>query len=293
MGQNQETSDEYGDESLWILTFMRRSNYSCLEMVLKGTTQRIISGEYERGRRLPTEPQLQAEWGVSRSVVREAMKILESQGLVRVEQGRGTFVNEADLTPLRQQIEWALVRSLPEIAGQSADEKAASQPPLDQWDALLDVRTILEIAGAERAARYADATELAAMQGAIAAMRGRPDDARACSDADFEFHSALASATRNPLWPALLGSLNDLLRRYFEIGHHGASNALMTANQHQAILDAVRAGDETGAAAAMREHLKTSEQDLLIARRKRRIPNRKAAPRAKKSAKPANPESSN
>lgn len=245
----------------------KRLNNGCLNIVLDGTRQSIIAGDFRPGARLPTEPQLQEQWGVSRSVVREAMKVLESQGLVRIEQGRGTFVSDsAHNEPLRQQLEWALLRAVP-----VGEEAGATPPPLDQWDALLDVRLVFEVGAAERAARWASDADLAAMQEAIAKMRGCPNDAAACSEVDFDFHRAIAKATRNPLWPTLLGSLHELLRRYLELAHHGPQNALMTANEHEAVLVAIRAGDDSGAAQAMRRHLQTSGHDLKVARRKKRF----------------------
>ncbi len=239
---------------------VKRSNTVCMDIVLESTRQRIIAGEYRLREQLPAEPELQAEWGVSRSVVREAMKVLASQGLVRIEQGRGTFVNEIDSGPIRQQLEWTLLRS----ALERKDEAA-----LDEWEALLDIRFVLEVSAAERAARHASAADLAAMQSAIAAMRERPEDAEACSEADYDFHLALAQATRNPLWPAILGSLHGLLRRYLELGHHGPDNALQTASEHEDIFNAVREGQGEDSGEAMRHHLQTSSQDLATARRKR------------------------
>lgn len=230
---------------------------------MEGTRQQITSGRYLTGEKLPTESQLQIEWGVSRSVVREAMKILESQGLVRIEQGRGTFVSEVDTAPLGQQLEWALLRT---SSGREGEDS------LNEWDALLDVRFVMEVAATERAAQQANDPDLAAMQRAIALMRGRPDDAVACGEADFDFHLAIAQATRNPLWPMLLGSLHGLLKPCMELGHHGPSNALTTASEHEAIFKAVRDGDDAAAGEAMRQHLQTAKHDFDIARRKRRLP---------------------
>jgi DNA-binding FadR family transcriptional regulator len=225
-----------------------------VEPVAQGVARRILEGEYVPGPRLPTESEMQMAWGVSRSVVREAMKMLASQGLVRIEQGRGTFVNDLPDAPLSTQLELTLRRSAPH------HEDGAES--LEDWAHLLDVRRVLEVAVAERAAEQASADDLAAMEAAIAAMHEKPDEPTGYIDADLAFHRALAAATGNPLWSALLNSLNDLLRRYREAGFRGAGSALSAARQHEEILQAVRAGDAVAAAAAMREHLRKSEQDL-------------------------------
>ena len=226
-----------------------------LDNLTQELTTRIVSGEYAAGTRLPTETQLQQQWSVSRSVVREAMKVLASQGLVRIEQGRGTFVSHSDTASLTTQITLALRRPHHESTPAAAEG-------VSEWAALLDVRRVLEVAVAERAAQHASTLDVAAMQAAIEEMRARPTLPAGYVDADLAFHHALAAATGNPLWSALLDSLNDLLRRYREASFHGRESALMAARQHQKILDAVQARDAVLAATEMRAHLRRSEQDL-------------------------------
>lgn len=228
---------------------------SRLENLTRDLTSHIVSGEYSPGQRLPTETQLQEKWGVSRSVVREAMKVLASQGLVRVEQGRGTFVNAADTNSLSTQISFALRR--PRVGSTPNTSEGVGE-----WAALVDVRRVLEVAVAERAALQADAQDIAAMQAAVEEMRARPAQPAGYVDADLAFHRALATATGNPLWSALLGSLNDLLRRYREASFNGRDSALIAARQHQKILEAVQNRDVAAATEAMRLHLQRSEQDL-------------------------------
>ena len=242
---------------------MRRRAPDYVEVVIEAVRSRILGGEYRRGQRLPTEAQLQEQWNVSRPVVREAMKVLASQGLVRIEQGRGTFVAEDDTTALRQQLEWALLR----------DAQGARSGQPDQWDALLDVRQALEVRAAERAAGEDARDEWEQMAAAIGAMRAHPANAVSCGEDDLRFHTALARATRNPLFPMLIGGLHDLLRIYLKLCHHGRENALETARQHELILEAVRAGDAAAAGEAMRIHLEATQADLELARRKGRTAN--------------------
>lgn len=237
---------------------LRRRAPDQVEFVLREVRSRILSGDYKRGEKLPTEAQLQQQWSVSRPVVREAMKVLASQGLVRIEQGRGTFVAENDTTALRQQLEWALMRD--DVSGAP-----------DQWDALLDVRFALEVRAAENAAGQGAQDDWIQMAASIDAMRGHPANAVSCGEDDLKFHTALARATHNPLYPMLIGSLHGLLGRYLKLSHHGRENALETARQHQEILDAVRAGQSERAAAAMRAHLQATQHDLELARSKGRL----------------------
>jgi DNA-binding FadR family transcriptional regulator len=152
----------------------------------------------------------------------------------------------------------------------TAGGKARKGAPRDEFDQLLDVRRVVEVAVAERAAQFATAEELRDLEMAIAAMREQPDDAVACAEADLFFHRVLARSAGNALWPAILGGLNDSLRRLQQTGHHGRENALQTADEHEAIRKAIAARDAEGAAAAMRAHLETSGKDLLMARRKKK-----------------------
>jgi DNA-binding FadR family transcriptional regulator len=226
-----------------------------LETVVNGMEERIMKNVYGPGELLPGETALQLEWGVSRSVVREAMKMLASRGFVSIQQGRGTFVSESSETPLREQLAITLQRG---AKGKSS------------WKDLLEVRHVLELAVAQRAAQRAKKSDLQAMREAIDDMRSHPDLPQGYVDADLGFHRALAEATGNPLWIALLNSLNDLLRQYREEGFRGKASALRAADQHEQILDAVKNKDAEAAAQAMQEHLQRSQQDIKIKKQKRK-----------------------
>jgi len=223
------------------------TNAGRLETVVNGMEQRILQGVYAPGERLPGESSLQVEWGVSRSVVREAMKMLASRGLLSIQQGRGTFVSESTETPLRDQLAITLQRS-------SGGET--------NWADLLEVRHVLEVEVAGRAAGRARTADLDEMRAAVAEMRSHPDQPKGYVDADLRFHRALAEATGNPLWIALLNSLNDLLRQYREEGFRGKDSALHAADQHEQILQAVEHDDSTAARQAMQRHLQRSQQDI-------------------------------
>ncbi|MEO6907487.1 MAG: FadR/GntR family transcriptional regulator [Abditibacteriaceae bacterium] len=226
-----------------------------VETVVNGMEERIMKSVYAPGELLPGETSLQTEWGVSRSVIREAMKMLASRGYVSIHQGRGTFVSESSETPLREQLAITLQRG---AKGESS------------WGDLLEVRHVLEVAVAQRAAQRAKKADLKAMREAIDNMRSHPALPQGYVDADLGFHRALAEATGNPLWIALLNSLNDLLRQYREEGFRGKASALRAADQHEQILNAVIAKDVDTAAIAMQEHLQRSQQDIKIKKQKRK-----------------------
>src|ERR1700736_1404501 len=122
----------------------------------------IAGGELAPGRGLPPEPDMSARFGVSRSVVREALRVLGEKGLVEVRHGSGTRVTTPDRW---DPLDPAVLAALP-----------ASGPSAVVLRDLLEARTIVECEVAALAAERADAAENAALEDALAIMRGSLDD---------------------------------------------------------------------------------------------------------------------
>ena len=221
----------------------RRNLY---EEVTDRIQQMILSRSFRPGDRLPTEQQLAERFGVSRTAVREAVKALAERGLVRVRQGRGTFV------------------ALP-----SADRASEFLSLFLQ----LNDRSITELLEARRA------IELEAV--ALAAVRRTDDDLRRISsclermrhiieqapadlgpfiDWDVQFHLHIARATRNEIFTFMLAVLRDLLRRNFSQAIRAPSARSRAIAAHEEILRALERGDPDKARAVMREHLDTAER---------------------------------
>jgi GntR family transcriptional repressor for pyruvate dehydrogenase complex len=150
----------------------------------------ITEGVYTEGARLPPEPVLAEDAGVSRLTLREAVKSLAQRGVLRVEQGRGTFVNpSSQWLPLDPELLTSLVRR---------DHGLASQ--------LTEVRAIVEVGAAALAARRRSAEDLHRMQDAVerAEIALAEADVSAFSAADIDFHQAVLGAVGNrfvaPCW---------------------------------------------------------------------------------------------
>ena len=190
-----------------------RSGLPIWRQIADTISSEISTSVYAPGQKLPTESELATRFGVNRHTVRRAVASLQDVGLLRVEQGRGTFVSDTPEAPLCVQLQLML---------RHGGNGASAQEEQDEWAHLLEVRRVLEVAVAEKAARKAGTDDIAAMEAALAAMRENPGEPTGYVDADLAFHRALAAATGNPLWSALLNSLNDLLRRYREAGFRGA-----------------------------------------------------------------------
>jgi GntR family transcriptional repressor for pyruvate dehydrogenase complex len=213
-------------------------------MLAEQLTDRIIAGEFPAGSFLPSERELGESLGVSRTVIREAVKLLESRGLVRIEQGRGTVVEEAGAAPLGDSLKILLRRNYHQI------------------EQLLETRCILEVGVAGLAAERRTAENLEAMEKFLAVMREKPGELEGYVDADLQFHTEIARAAGNPLFLALFEPLSELLRESRLATFGGARMVNVRSLQHEAILEAIRKRDPSAARGAMREHLLDTRKDL-------------------------------
>jgi len=206
----------------------------------------IVSGKYPPGSRLPTELELCKETGVSRATLREAMKSLQQLGVTSIEQGRGSFVNPTQRwTPLDPAVLAARV-------GQAA---AAGDTP---WAVqLVETRRIVEVDVAGLAAARRTEQDLAAMRAALEAMRAasRARDVDAFASADLAFHQAVMDAAGNEFVRALFDTVAKLMHVSRVKSSEPAVRRARALRVHRVIMDAIAAGDSSGAAAAMREHL--------------------------------------
>ena len=213
----------------------------------------LIFGGLEPGEMLPSEGQLAETLGVSRLSVREATRTLEARGLLEISKGRRPRVAAPSSTLVGDFFKTAVRR----------DPRAL----LD----LLEVRRALEVHNAVLAASRASPGDLADMEMSIAAMRAA-EGFEAFHAADLRFHENLAAASGNRLLVFLIEAFAEPLRasrqRSFA-GHEARGGGIDDViQQHQTILDAVRARNPKQAAKAMREHLEQTEQDLRALLRK-------------------------
>jgi GntR family transcriptional regulator, transcriptional repressor for pyruvate dehydrogenase complex len=210
--------------------------------------EELIFDGFEAGDTLPSEGKLAEGLGVSRPTVREATRTLEARGLVEVRQGRRLTVAAPNS---------ALVGDFFQIA--------VRRNPRALLD-LLEVRRALEVHIATLAAKRAGKGEIGDMEMSIAAMRAGADDSEAFHTADVRFHENLAAASGNRLLVFLIEAFAEPLResrlRSFA-GHQARGGGVDDViEQHQTILDAVKARNPKQAAQAMREHLEQTEKDL-------------------------------
>jgi GntR family transcriptional repressor for pyruvate dehydrogenase complex len=190
----------------------------------------------EPGDRLMSERELSERLGVSRTSVRQALTALEVTGVVRIRHGGGVFLaRPADAV-------------LPSLASELLDR-------CEQLPAVIEVREAIETQTSRLAARRREDADLDAMREALDRMETAIVSGNEPADADAAFHTAIVRAARNPLLKRLWAELADPIdqTRRASLARPGRPPRSLAA--HRAILEAIEAGDEDGAAARMREHL--------------------------------------
>ena len=228
-----------------LLRPLPRSNEPLSRQVADVLAEKIISGGFPENSSLPPERELCESLGVSRTVVREAAKLLESRGLVNVERGRGTIVREARQEPVVDSLRLLLRRQEHLFAD------------------LLEVRQTLEAEIACLAAKRRTPANLDALRRALDIMLENPGEPEGYVDADVEFHAEIARAAQNPVFLILLEPLSELLRESRVATFSGPGTVKVRAAQHEAIYDCIHRNDGEGARNAMRRHLTDTQIDLV------------------------------
>ena len=155
---------------------------------------RIVSGELAYDAQLPTEADMAARFGVSRSLLREALSELRAEGLVVTIAGKGSFV--------ARRSEERLAEGFTRLLG----VQSASWPPMGPTD-LYEARTALEVLAAELAATRAGVDQLDELETLVQKMRDSADDPASYTAADVGFHIAVARASGNAILPSMLAPL--------------------------------------------------------------------------------------
>lgn len=220
---------------------------------------RIVSGQYASGAPLPPE-ELETEFGISKTVLREALRVLAAKGLVDARQKRGTVV--------RPRASWSLLDA-DVLRWQGAAPDAAFLANL------ADVRRIVEPAGAKLAAQRRTDADLDTLREAMRAMEAAETDA-VLVEADLAFHGALLAAAHNELLSRMEVVIEAGLRARDEVVHSG-EHWPDSISIHKAIVDAIQARDATAAAATVESLLERASQDAELAARRQPRSDARAA----------------
>jgi DNA-binding FadR family transcriptional regulator len=204
--------------------------------------ERIVRGIHPPGTSLPPEPVLCETFSVSRTVVREAVKILQEKGLVQVRQGAGTMVNPAAMWDMLDEL--VLSATIAEDAG------------LGVLDDLVATRRVLESDMANVAARLAGPETIERMRALVDRMDELVDDHHVYAEHDRAFHDTIMQTSGNRIARAVVRSLESQvinIARY--MGRTERALCEASNRGHRRIYERIAARDPEGAAAAMFTHI--------------------------------------
>lgn len=214
------------------------------EVVLEEIQRLISEGELRPGDRLPSETELAERFGVGRSSIREAMRVLHLLGVIEVIQGKGTFVRQPGILPLI--VDWSRIAQMDVLAD------------------VMEARQFVEILLAQLAAERATEADLEALQAALERERRSTSDLEAEAQAGVDFHMALADAVHNQVLVLMYRTIHDLFLEIARRMRATPETARDRLQDHERILQAIRARDPEAAAQAMQEHLAKAYKILMV-----------------------------
>ncbi|SHN44935.1 FadR/GntR family transcriptional regulator [Chitinophaga sp. CF418] len=203
------------------MTSIKRN--SLADEVAQRLQEQISLGTYKPGEKLPTEPALMQAYGVGRSSIREAVRILANSGVLRVQQGLGTFVEASTgiEEPFPQRIKRAGV------------------------DDLDEVRLLLEMKIAQKAAVNRTAEDIDKMEAYLKKRKeaGIADDTAGAIEADISFHVAIAEASGNSILTDLYKTVAHHLKNHFIAQFKNAESFRDSQHLHKNLLNSIIAQD--------------------------------------------------
>ena len=230
--------------------------------------EQLLEGRIRNGDRLLPERELALQLGVSRPIVREALRALSMMGVVEIRERVGTVVRQPDVSVLSDVFAFSL-----------------AQVP-DAIDDVIQARIALECQAIRLACQRATTADIERMRGALDAIEATVHDTTGGGRADFDFHIALVRASKSDTLIQLYGAMAELLtrshrdRRQLVGDHHDESMKRTVVEDHRHLLEVVIAGDEDAADQALRRHFRIGDE---LRWRKALAPSRPAAAPATKA----------
>jgi len=220
------------------------------ETVFEGIAAEILNGTLPAGTALPGDLVLSERFSVSRTVIREAIQVLASVGLVDVRHGAGTYVNDSQ--------HWDLLDPrLLLLIGQTGTIGVLI-------DDLLDIRRMFEVEATTLAAKRATQQELSELQALVDRMRAPAATEQDHLDLNLEFHSLLVQASHNRILRGLREQLRGVLSVMMNArqSQADAEMRIVSTAMHQMIVDSIRERRPDRARAVMLAHLQGAERSL-------------------------------
>lgn len=231
---------------------MARRSSALPEKIAQDLMQRILTNEFDTSSMLPSERILQEAYGVSRTVVREALKLLAARGLVTTGTGQGAVVSKNLTAPAIDALVLAFHRSHARL------------------EDLLTTRLLLEPESAAQAAEYATPIQirrLHELSHALSELSSSDQPERAASQSyelNAQFHTLVAHASQNPVLEILIAILVGIIWRQQNTAdmQQPLDQHARTADQHARVVQAIAAHDPAQARLAMLDHLQSTRKSV-------------------------------
>lgn len=224
----------------------------------------IMDNSLRAGDPLPAEAALAQQLGIGRNSMREAIKGLESVGVLETRRGIGVFVKEFSFQPLLENLAYGLQDSLRDV------------------DELRDIRRVLETGLIDRTIALIDDEDIAALRDVTERMRIRAERNESFADEDQEFHQLLFRCQGNRMLSALLDIFWDAFYKASGFANLKNPAPLDTWRDHRDIVDAVAARDVTTARARLDAHYR-GIQDVVARNRSTSSPDAMSSPQTRKN----------
>ncbi|WP_199614077.1 FadR/GntR family transcriptional regulator [Paenibacillus alkalitolerans] len=212
------------------------------QIIFNHIKQSFDNGEFKPGSKLPPERELAARFNVSRTSIREALRVLESNGVVEVRHGDGTFIRSSEIQ--------SVLDSLSE-SNYKVDEKLLYE--------MLEVRMVLEAECAYIAAQKATSADLEHMRKCLDEMSKAEHNEELGYITDSQFHFYIAQATHNSVFIKLIQTFREQMKdtirvcRHYRFKQEGQFQA--TLNEHKEIYLAIALKDASRAKELMQQHI--------------------------------------
>ena len=220
------------------------------EVIFQKIQSDIEAGQLKIGDKLSSERELAAQYNVSRTSIREALRILELSDIIEIRQGDGTFIKNISLNRVQKELSNVLLNEDNAILFE-----------------MLELRLILESQCASLAALRASGRDIEKIARALEAMKAAHDDMKAGLQADLAFHMAIAESAHNSVLEQLIASLAPHMQNTIEVTRKhrlsSTANITRTFDEHRAIFIAISRGESDKAKALMEDHIRTVRQELL------------------------------
>jgi GntR family transcriptional repressor for pyruvate dehydrogenase complex len=204
---------------------------------IAGTLEQAIIGSEIKAEKLPSEQELSKRFNVSRTVIREALKVLKERGLIQSRNGEGSYISKPNTDTI-----FSAINRIVQMDNISNDD-------------LHNMRLILETAGAGLAALNATPEETEYLENILEQMSDESLPLEKRIPLDEDFHISIARASRNELLGVFVNIMTLLLKNYMSLGVFDGPRIKSTLRQHKKILEAIKNHEGGKAEKAIYDHL--------------------------------------